>query len=183
MLGAALFMGNCSGHGKGNGCKFQPGHAGGPVELCPHGALDVRIKALPVIGNEPVASWPMWPQLPKAVPLAASARVVINGKIPIVDQDELTPHPTPTMFLTESFGKECYTLQTTPAYHCTLGSVGGREGAAGHPRKLFASSMTVFVGGKRLGRFADRLGTGTGSGPYPCLSVVSGSSANVFVGA
>ena len=28
---AALFMGTCSGHGYGNGAKFQPGHGGGMV--------------------------------------------------------------------------------------------------------------------------------------------------------
>ena len=35
-LGAALYMGTCSGHGKGSGSTAHPGHVGGMLSPCPH---------------------------------------------------------------------------------------------------------------------------------------------------
>ena len=173
-------MGTCSGHGKGGGCTFQPGHGGGMVPGCPHTSLDPRISSVPLIANEAVAVWPPISQLPLGVAKAAAARVVINGKIPIVDGDILTPHPTPTQFVTQSIGDKCSVTLNTPAYWCTQGITAGRESPTGHSRKLFATSKTVFIGGVNAGRFGDPLGDG--STAFPCLSVVSGSSANVFIG-
>ena len=175
---AALFMGSCSGHGKGNGATFQPGHGGGMVPGCPHSSLDPKINSVPLPANEPVASWPPTPQTPLGAPTVTN--VVINGKIPIVDQDMLTPHPTPTQFVTQSVGYKCAVTLNTPAYWCTQGIAGGREAPTGHQRKLFATTKTVFINKRRAGRFADPLGDGTTA--FPCLSVVAGSSANVFIG-
>lgn len=179
MLGAALYMGTCSGHGKGNGATFQPGHGGGMVPGCPHSPLDIRINVVPVIKNEPVASWPPIPQVPL---VGGVTNVVINGKIPIIDKDALIPHPTGTIFKTQSVGDKCAVTLPTPAFHCTLGTAGPRELVTGHPRVLHATSKTVFVNKRPLGRFADPFGTGTGAGPFPCLSLVAGCSPNVFVG-
>jgi hypothetical protein len=165
-MGAALYMGNCTGHGTGVGGSFQPGHGGGMVR--------------PVATNSATAIWPPTPQLPLGVAGAVAARVVINKLVPIVDQDILIPHPTPTIYTTSSVGDKCAITLPTPAYWCTIGPVGGREAPIGHPRKLMATSLTVFVGKRRLGRFADPLGDGTPA--FPCLSLVSGSSPNVFVG-
>ena len=177
---AALFMGTCSGHGYGNGAKFMPGHGGGMVPGCPHFTLDPRINKVPLPQNEPTASWPAIAQLPLGVAKAVAARVTINGKVPIVDQDILTPHPTPTQYITESVGDKCKTILNTPAYWCTIGTAAGREAPTGHARKLFATSKTVFIGGVPAGRFGDPFGDG--STAFPCLSQVSGSSPNVFIG-
>lgn len=179
-MGAALYMGNCTGHGTGVGGSFQPGHGGGMVPGCPHSPLDPRINVRPVATNSATAIWPPTPQLPLGVAGAVAARVVINKLVPIVDQDILIPHPTPTIYTTSSVGDKCAITLPTPAYWCTIGPVGGREAPTGHPRKLMATSLTVFVGKRRLGRFADPLGDGTPA--FPCLSLVSGSSPNVFVG-
>ena len=182
-------MGNCSGHGQGPaagvGCTFQPGHGGGMANPCETHAPMIRpnIGHVPVISNELVAKWIRTPQLPKG---ATVTNVVINGKIPIINGDELTPHPTETMFITQSVGDKCFKTLSTPAWYCTTGGASamadGCEGKLGHDRKLFATTKTVFVNGQPLGRFGDPFGTMTGSGPYPCLSTVAGSSPNVFVG-
>jgi hypothetical protein len=178
---AALFMGTCTGHGKGNGAKFMPGHGGGMVPVCPHVTLDPRITKVPLPKNEPTASWPPIAQAPLGVGFAVAARVTINNKVPIVDGDELTPHPTPTQYITVSVGYKCKTVLNTPAYWCTIGTTAdGREAPTGHARKLFATSKTVYIGGKAAGRFADPFGNGTPA--YPCLSKVSGASPNVFIG-
>lgn len=180
MLGAALYMGTCSGHGKGNGCKFQPGHGGPMVAPCPHSLMDERILVKSVMLNEPVASWLPTAQLPLT---AGVTNVIINKKVPIVDKDALIPHPTVTIFTTESVGDKCAVTMPTPAYHCTLGADAPRELKTGHPRVLHATSKTVYVNKKPLGRFKDPFGTMTGTGKFPCLSLVGGCSPNVFVGA
>ncbi len=92
----------------------------------------------------------------------------------------MTPHPTPTQFTTTSVGYKCLTTRNTPAWWCTQGIAGGREAKTGHQRKALATSKTVFIGGKRAVRFGDPLGDGTTA--FPCLSTVTGSSKNVFIG-
>lgn len=180
MLGAALYMGTCSGHGKGAGAIFQPGHGGGFVPGCPHSPLSEKISKVNVIMNEPVCTWKPTAQTPLGV---AVTNVVINKKVPIVDKDALIPHPTEVIFTTQSIGYKCFTSLPTPAYHCTIGANAPRELKVGHPRVLHATSKTVFVNKKPLGRFKDPFGTMTGAGPFPCLSLVGGCSPNVFVGA
>ena len=182
-MGAALYMGNCTGHGTGpGGVSFQPGHGGGMVPGCPHTPLDVRINVKSVTENSATAAWLPTAQLPltPANAGAAVAKVFINKKVPIVDQDILTPHPTQSVYTTSSVGDKCAVTLTTPVYWCTIGTTAGREAPIGHARKLIASSKTVFIGKKRVGRFADKLGDGTPA--FPCLSLVSGSSPNVFIG-
>ena len=178
-LGAALYMGTCSGHGKGSGSTAHPGHVGGMLSPCPHTPMRPDMGQVPIAAQEPVTLWPPVAQLPAG---PAVTNVLINKKVPIVDQDELTPHPTPTLHVTTSTGYKCLTTLSTPAWWLTdLG--GARETAAGHPRKLVATTATVFVNKKRLGRFNDPFGVTPGTGPYGCLSKVAGSSPNVFVGA
>ena len=62
----------------------------------------------------------------------------------------------------------------------TIGTRGGREAAEGHARKLFATVKTVFINSKRAGVFGDPFGDG--SVAFPCNSVVTGCSKNVFIG-
>ena len=178
-LGAALYMGTCSGHGKGAGGTAHPGHCGGTLGGCPHPPMRGDMGKKTVMIGDPVISWPPMAQTPKGPTVT---NVVINGKIPIVNGDELTPHPTCTVLTTTSTGYKCFFTPSTPAWWLT-DIAGSRETAAGHARKLFATSKTVMVNGKFLGRFSDPFGTKSGSGPYSCLSTVSGSSKNVFVGA
>ena len=68
----------------------------------------------------------------------------------------------------------------TPAWWCTIGVAAGRELPIGHARKCVATTTSVFIQKKRIGRFADPLGDGTPA--FPCLSLIAGSSINVFVG-
>ena len=106
-MGAALYMGNCTGHGTGVGGSFQPGHGGGMVPGCPHAPLDPRINVRDVVTNSATAIWPPTPQLPLGVAGAVAAKVVINKLVPIVDQDILITHPTPTVYTTSSVGTNC----------------------------------------------------------------------------
>ena len=174
---AALFMGTCSGHGKANGVLWQPGPGGGFANPCPHASLapQINTRAMPIADN--FATWTPWPQQPATTIVR---NVMINNLIPIIDQDDLVPHPTFTQHKTMSVGKKCFTVRNTPAWHCTLGTAAGREASTGHARRLFATTKTVFINNRRAGRFADPFGNGTT--PFPCLSVVSGSSKNVFIG-
>ena len=103
--------------------------------------------------------------------------------MPILDGDQLIPHPTPTTLTTISYlptTPPCFNVQQTPAWWCTIGDAAGRELPTGHRRQLIATTKSVFINGRRLGRFADPFGTGTM--PLPCSSRVGGSSPNVFVG-
>ena len=175
--GAALYMGTCSGHGVGSGSCHHPGLGGGILGGCPHPSLYPAIVPKPVAAMNATTIWPPIAQLPNGPTVT---NVVINGKIPIVDQDILTPHPTPTQHLTMSVGYKCFTTRNTPAWWCTIGVAAGRETAAGHSRKLLATSKTVFINARRAGRIGDPLGDQTPA--FPCTSVVAGGSPNVMVG-
>ena len=180
---AALFQGVCSGHGTGpGGVSHHPGLGGGTIPFCPHQPLDTRVVPKPVPEVDKVAIWPPIAQLPLGVAktLASGKPVIINGQVPIVDQDILTPHPTPSIFTTSSVGDKCAVTLSTPAYWCTIGTAAGREPAVGHSRKAIATSKSVFINGTPACRFGDPLGDGTPA--FPCLSVISGSSPNVFIG-
>ena len=177
MGAAALFQGVCSGHGVGSGSSHHPGLGGGVLPNCPHPSLSPTISPKSVSLMNVTTIWPAAPQLP-LTPLVRT--VLINGIIPIVDQDILTPHPTPTQHTTTSVGKECFTVRNTPAWWCTIGTAGGREPPVGHSRKLFATCKSVFINGRRAGRFADPLGDY--STAFPCHSTATGASINVFIG-
>jgi len=175
---AALFMGTCSGHGKANGVNWHPGPGGPILSPCPHPSLAPYIKAQEMKIADNFATWLPTPQLPLE-PIVRN--VVINKMIPIIDQDNLIPHPTVTQHVTMSTGFKCFTVRNTPAWHCTIGTgPGGREAPTGHARRLFATTKTVFINGKRAGRMADPFGNLTV--PFPCLSVVAGASKDVFIG-
>lgn len=198
--GLGLFMGNCSGHGMGlggfpnpaagavgaaasvasvSGASHHPGLGGGTLGGCPHSPVDPRIKAVDLNAMDAVTFWRPTAQLPLGVAKAAASRVVVNGKIPMVDQDILTPHPTTTQHFTTSTGNNCFITLKSPAWWCTKGIAGGREAPTGHGRKVFATAKTVFIGGVRVAKFGDKLGDG--STAFPCNSVVTGCSINVFV--
>ena len=176
-LGAALYMGVDSGHGVGCGSSHHPGLGGGTLSPCPHPSLAPQVVPKPVVAMNATTIWPPHAQTPAGPYLRT---VIINGKMPICDQDLLIPHPTPVQHTTTSVGFKCFCTVSTPAWHCTVGTAGGREAAAGHSRKLFATSKTVWINGRRAGRFGDPLGDNTPA--FPCNSRVTGCSPNVFVG-
>ena len=176
-LGAALYMGTCSGHGKGAGGTAHPGHCGGTLGGCPHPPMRGDMGKKTVMVGDPVIIWPPTSQTPKGPTVT---NVVINGKIPILDGDELIPHSTPTIHTTKSANEDCTNTEQTPAYHCVVGTAAGREPSTGHKRKAFASSKSVRINGKYVARIGDPLGNGTTE--YPCKSVIAGSSANVYIG-
>lgn len=179
---AALFQGSCSGHGAGAGGSWHPGPGGGPVTPCSGGNLP-SITPLPMTTAHPVMGhWLPTPQLPFSVPLCAT--VIINGIIPIVNNDLLILHPTLSVYqATRTVGK-CTIVAPTNAWWCHayagIGNVAGRETAAGHIRKCFATTKTVFFQGNLAGRMGDPLGNGTPA--FPCQSVIAGASINVMVG-
>ena len=179
---AALFMGNCTGHGEGTGGSWHPGPGGGTITPCPHSPKHENIVHKPMAEHLIYGSWKPTPQTPLKKPIVTN--VVINGKVPIVDQDLLSPHPTVVQYATTSTGDKCYTTLNTPAYHCHtytgIGNVGGREPEVGHVRKCFATTKTVFINKVRAGRFADPLGDK--STAFPCLSLISGASPDVYIG-
>lgn len=179
-MGMGLYMGTCSGHGLGSGSSHHPGLGGGTLGGCPHIPLDPRINAMPVIAMDAVTLWPPIAQLPLVKPPTdIVGAVVVNGMIPILDQDILTPHPTPTQHTTTSTGDKCFVTLNSPAFWCTQGTAGGRELPIGHARKAFSTVTTVFVRGQRCTRFGDPLGDKTTA--FPCNSVITGSSPNVFI--
>ena len=182
---AALFKGTCSGHGSGTGGFWHPGPGGGPVEDCRSGNLS-RIIPLPMKTTPPyhpvMGHWLPAPQLPFTVPLCST--VIINGIIPIVNNDLLSLHPTESVYTAVRTVGKCTITAPTNAYWCHaytgIGNVGGRETKAGHIRKCFATTKTVFFQGNLAGRMGDPLGDGTPT--FPCESVIAGASPNVLIG-
>ena len=95
--GAALYMGSDSGHGVGVGASHHPGLGGGVLPNCPHPSLSPTVVPRSVNSMDATTIWPPHPQLPAGPYLRT---VIINGQLPIIDQDILIPHPTPTQHTT-----------------------------------------------------------------------------------
>jgi hypothetical protein len=177
---AGIYLGPCSGHGVGSGSTHHAGLGGSVLPGCMMPPLDIKIVPRSVALMNATTSW-----LPLLqAPIATLKRTVfINKILPITDQDLLTTHPTLTTH------QVCYTgvpkgcppgCVTNFAWWCTIGVVAGREPAIGHARKHYATQKTVFIDGKRASVFGDPLGDG--SPAFPCSSVVTGASINVFIG-
>ena len=174
----ATYSGSCTGHGTHLPSIHHPGFGGGTLSNCPHSPTDSNIVAKTVEEMDAVNWWPPERQLPDSGTQVTN--VVINGKIPILDGDELISHSTPAMHTTKSQNEDCSNTEQTPGYHCVIGTAAGREPATGHKRKAFATSKTVMINGKYVARVGDPLGNGTTE--YPCKSLIAGSSANVYIG-
>lgn len=179
---AGIYLGPCSGHGVGSGSTHHPGLGGSVLPGCMMPPLDPKIVPKTVMLMNATTLWPPLLQAP-ATPLGAARNVYINKIIPIIDQDILTPHPTPTTH------QACYTgipkgcppgCVTNPAFWCTIGVAAGREPPVGHARKHMATQKTVFINMRRASVFGDPLGDFTPA--FPCCSVVTGASVNVFIG-
>jgi len=178
---AALFMGTCSGHVSGaSGSTHHPGLGGPILPDCIKPPMDTKIIPKSV---EEMNATTLWPPTPQTSLTELARTVRINSLGPILDQDLLIPHPTTTVHQVQYTGipDGCPPGSVTnPAHWCTIGTAGGREPVVGHARKLFATCKTVRINGRRAGRFADPYGDGTPA--FPCTSVVSGASPNVFIG-
>jgi hypothetical protein len=163
-LGAAIYRGNCTGHGR---CK--PGnihttvHCGTPCEAVPKKNIATM---------DPFNTWIGFPQLPLQ---PVNPTVLINGIFPILDQDVLTNHPGTCTQLVQYACKE---PPTPPFIVCPTSVLCAEDVAGGgaHIRKATATSATVWINGKRACRVGDPLGP-------PCLSKISGGSPNVVIGA
>lgn len=183
MAFAALYLGTCTGHMAALGGSWHPGPGILPsVAPCAPGNLD-SIVPKPMLDHALVGSWLPTAQLP-LTPLGAARNVFINGIIPIVDQDLLTPHPTLSVYsVTRTVGK-CTIVSPTNAWWCHaytgIGNLAGRETAIGHARKAFATTLTVWINGRRACRVGDPLGDFTPA--FPCLSLIAGGSPNVIIG-
>jgi hypothetical protein len=182
MAFAALYMGKCSGHMAGLGGSWHPGPGGGAITPCSVGNL-INIIPKPMADHLIYGNWLPTPLLP-LTPLGAARNVFINGIIPIVDQDLLTPHPTLSVYaVTRTVGK-CTIVAPANAWWCHtytgIGTVAGREPPVGHVRKAMASTLSVWINGRRACRVGDPLGDGTTN--FPCISLISGGSPNVIIG-
>ena len=90
--------------------------------------------------------------------------VIVNGIYPILDQDVLTPHQSPTTNIV-MVGPCGQTPPVPMPCICSMLTTEDAKGV-GHPRKLTALTKTVYAMGLAMGKVADPLGP-------PCLSVIS----------
>lgn len=182
MAFAALYMGSCSGHMAGAGGSWHPGPGGGPITPCSAGNVP-NIVPKPMAEHLVMGSWLPTPLLP-LTPLGAARNVFINGIIPIVDQDLITPHPTLSVYQVTRTVAKCTIVAPANAWWCHtytgIGTVAGREPPVGHVRKAIATTLTVWINGRRACRVGDPLGDGTPV--FPCLSLIGGGSPNVIIG-
>jgi uncharacterized Zn-binding protein involved in type VI secretion len=168
---AATVAGTCSGHG-----VCIPAHIHFALPPC----------ELPFTTPSPVPVYPvatkdatcLWPPFNTMLMTATPRNVLINGQIPLLDQDILTLHPascsnTVTRLCTS--GDSCSRLDTKMLPCGELTTEDKKNGGSGHERKVIASAKTVLVNGKPLAVVGDALGP-------PCLSLISTGSINVMAG-
>lgn len=163
-LAAAIYQGSCSGHG-----TCIPATVHGTV---PCGTPCPGVPPKPLASLDKSLLWPPFPQVPLSV-MSTVFNVVINGQIPIVDQDLLTNHPGTCTNLVKFSGCD----PTPAAIPCPPANLCAEDVAGGgaHVRKAFATSKSVFMNGRRACRVNDPLGP-------PCLSRIGTGSPNVFIG-
>ena len=161
-LAAAIYRGNCSGHGR---CK--PGNIHATV---PCGTPCEAVPKKSVATMDLFNTWIGYPQLPQG---PVSPNVVINGIAPILDQDLLTNHPGSCTQQVVRVGTNCGdTITCATSVLCAEDVAGG----GAHIRKATATSATVWINGKRACRVGDPLGP-------PCISKIANGSVNVTIGA
>lgn len=163
-LPAAIYIGVDSGHG-----ICIPANVHSPVP-CSGSCITAPKKSLLVMS--PFNIWPPFAQLPLNI-MQAIVNVVINGNIPITDQDFLVNHPATCTNLIVPGGCKSPPAPI-PCPTATL-CIEDIAGAGAHIRRATATTLTVFINGRRLCRVADPLGP-------PCLSLIATGALNVFVG-
>ena len=105
-------MGTCSGHGKANGVTGTQDlvEAFYLLVLIPLLRTYITPKGMAIADN--FATWLPTAQRPLVEAAVAKRNVIINKKIPIIDQDDLIPHPTKTKHITMSKGYKCFTVRS-----------------------------------------------------------------------
>lgn len=163
-LPCGLFMGKDSGHGI---CIPLTVHATVPCGTpCP------AVPKKPLAAMNATAMWKPFAQTPLAI-MTTVFNVVVNGQIPIVDQDLLVNHPSP-----KCTQLVAYTCNSPPKPKpCPVATLCAEDAAGGgaHPRKALATTKSVFMNGRRVCRTSDPLGP-------PCLSLIASGAVNVLIG-
>lgn len=159
---AAIYRGNCSGHGV---CIPANIHAnvscGTPCPAAPRKPLAAMNASC------------LWPPLALAPLSPVTPTVTIEKIAPILDGDQLTLHQSActNIIMVGPCG------QTPPVpvpCSCSILTVEDNNGV-GHPRTAKAICATVWVMKRRLCRISDPLGP-------PCLSTIASGAATVYVG-
>lgn len=179
---AAIYKGSCTGHG-------IAAAAGGPLAkhptqsaLCLTAACGDPAIKLPLEQKNAQCYWPPTPLVPMPPAILASeatkGAVLINKIAPILDEDLLTYHISPTMntVITTCPGNPPTNPPTT--CNCSVSLVAEDKNGTGHERKAVSTGKSVFVNKKRLCRVGDPL-NGMHVG---CLSMIAGASESVLVG-
>ena len=163
-LPCGLYMGKDSGHGI---CIPLAIHATVPCGTpCP------AVPKKPLAAMNATAMWLPFAQLPLNI-MQAVVNVVVNGQIPITDQDLLVNHPSP-----KCTQLVVYTCNSPPKPKpCPVATLCAEDAAGGgaHIRKATATTKSVFINGRRVCRTADPLGP-------PCLSLIATGAVNVLIG-
>lgn len=161
-LPAAIYRGTCTGHG-----KAKPDHIH-IYQSCGTTCADAAV--LPLVTKDGTCLWPPTTLAPAGPYLRT---VIVNGIFPILDQDILTPHQSPTTNIV-MVGPCGQTPPVPMPCVCSMLTAEDAKGV-GHPRKLTALTKTVYAMGLAMGKVGDPLGP-------PCISTVAQGSPNVLVG-
>lgn len=170
---AGIYRGSCTGHG----IASAGGLAVHPVtsSRCLAAACGDPAIKLSLVAKNAQCYWPPTPLVPMT-PIVGN--VLINKIVPILDQDLLTYHISPTMntVITTCPGNPPTNPPTT--CNCSVSLVVEDKGGIGHERKAVSTGKSVFVNKRRLCRVGDPL-NGMHVG---CLSMIGGGAVDVFIG-
>jgi hypothetical protein len=172
---AGIYRGSCTGHGIGAAgtVALHPVTSG----LCAAAACGDPAIKLPLVAKNAQCYWPPTPLVP-LVAVCPAQPVFINKIIPILDNDLLTYHISPSMntVITTCPGNPVTFPPTT--CNCSVSLVTEDVNGRGHERKAVSTGKSVFVNKRRLSRVGDPL-NGIHVG---CLSLIGGGAVDVFVG-
>lgn len=159
---AAIYRGNCSGHG-----VAISGHIHGWYGC---GTTCLTASTKPVATKNSVCLWPPTVLAPAGPYLRT---VLINGIMPILDKDVLTVHRSSStnIIMVGPCGK---TPPRPKTCNCSMLTTEDSKGI-GHTRIMHAKTKTVYAQSLAMGKVGDQLGP-------PCLSVISQGSPNVMIG-
>jgi hypothetical protein len=169
------------GPGSGAPC-CNPVPKGCPVES---GGQNPLAKTKPLAAISKTIQWPPQTTI-HDTPATAVKTIKVNGLIPLVDGDILTPHITPVtnmiqhMFAGPPVPKTCSPCAVPVLIPCTGSQLSTEDSAfkgpgKGHIRVVKATTTTVFFEGRRVAAIGDPLGP-------PCMAKISKGSINVVVG-
>ena len=159
---AAIYRGNCSGHG-----VAISGHIHGWFGC---GTTCLTCSTKPVATKNAVCYWP--PTV--LAPFAPYVRnVFVHGILPILDKDILTVHraASTNIIMVGPCGK---TPPRPKVCNCSMLASEDKKGI-GHTRVMHATTKTVYANTLAMGKVGDMLGP-------PCLSTIAQGSPNVMIG-